>query len=288
MHKRLTIAVTGLDATDHPGPGVSVIRALRHAKLDARIVGLCHDALEAGIYARDLCDDVFLVPRPSEGSDPLASRLAQIHLNVALDIIIPTLDHELPLYVELEERLGELGVGMFLPTRAQLAACASAEALGSQARQEVCVVAVGDGRGGCIGSVPMKRTFVSEDGAGWAGITIRDHQLDALTDAFMAETRWRGPCEIVLVRDEETGYRVTAIHPRFPSWVYLAAGAGTNLPLALVYLAAGGPTPVMGTYRVGTMFVRTAVDQIADLETVCAISMEGELHRDIDRKREVA
>lgn len=39
--KPLTIAVTGLNATDNPGPGVSVLRSLRLAPdFDGRLVGL--------------------------------------------------------------------------------------------------------------------------------------------------------------------------------------------------------------------------------------------------------
>ena len=41
-----TVAVTGLNATDNPGPGVSVIRSLRaHPDFDGRIVGLAYDGM---------------------------------------------------------------------------------------------------------------------------------------------------------------------------------------------------------------------------------------------------
>ena len=42
--KKITIAVTGLNAIDSPGPGVSVIRALRDAaSFDVRIIGLSYE-----------------------------------------------------------------------------------------------------------------------------------------------------------------------------------------------------------------------------------------------------
>ena len=44
----LTVAVTGLNATDNPGPGVAVIRALRDADPAIRIIGLAYDALDPG------------------------------------------------------------------------------------------------------------------------------------------------------------------------------------------------------------------------------------------------
>ncbi|HNN97902.1 MAG TPA: hypothetical protein PKI03_36815, partial [Pseudomonadota bacterium] len=56
----LTIAVTGLNATDNPAPGVGVLRALQLARPQDRLIGLAYDALDPGIYTRDLVSDVFL------------------------------------------------------------------------------------------------------------------------------------------------------------------------------------------------------------------------------------
>ncbi len=47
--QKLTIAVTGLNAIDSPGPGVPVSRALKEAdSFDARIIGLSYESLEPG------------------------------------------------------------------------------------------------------------------------------------------------------------------------------------------------------------------------------------------------
>ena len=41
-----TIAVTGLNNTDNPGPGVPVIRSIRESKnFDVRIIGLAYENL---------------------------------------------------------------------------------------------------------------------------------------------------------------------------------------------------------------------------------------------------
>ena len=115
------IAVTGLNATDNPGPGVSVIRALRADPLfHGRIVGLAYDTLDPGIYARDIVDDVFLIPYPSNGAEALRERLAYIHARVGLDVIIPTLDSELAAFISLEGWLEEQGIGTYLPTQRSL------------------------------------------------------------------------------------------------------------------------------------------------------------------------
>ena len=55
--RKITIAVTGLNNIDSPGPGIPVIRALRESKLfDVRIIGLSYDTMEPGIYMHDLVD----------------------------------------------------------------------------------------------------------------------------------------------------------------------------------------------------------------------------------------
>lgn len=348
MGAPLTVAVTGLNATDNPGPGVAVIRSLRASPdFNGRIVGLAYDALEPGIYARDLIDDVFLIPYPSQGLNALRDRLEYVHAKERLDVVIPTLDAELPGFVDLAPTLREWGVGTMLPTREQLDLRSKARltALESKgipvpaskvlsdvgqlyaihesltypivvkgpyygakvcptledaikgfhkmvaewgypviaqqfvAGEEVCVVAVGDGEGGLVGAVSMRKTVITDKGKGWAGVAIRDAGLDAIAETFMRVTKWRGPCELEVIRDARGGYHVLEVNPRFPAWCYLSAGAGMNLPFAVAELAAGRAVAPMRDYRVGTMFVRIALDQITDLEGFSRISTAGELVR---------
>ena len=98
--------------------------------------------------------------------------------------------------------------------------------------EELNVVAVGDGEGGLVGAVAMKKLVVTDKGKGWAGITIKDPELLALTERFMRATHWRGPCEVEVIRDRDGDYHLIEINPRFPAWVYLSAAAGMNLPRA--------------------------------------------------------
>ena len=342
-----TIAVTALNATDNPGPGVSVLRSLREVPgFRGHLVGLAYDSLDPGVYARDIADDVFLLPYPSQGRDALLQRLRYIKDRVGLDAVIPTLDSELDSFIDIEPQLREMGVGLFLPTREQLRLRAKArlaelgqvagirapttrtisdpaelyrlheampfpvflkgqyygariahgpdEAVGAwhaivarwglpviaQAAvrgEEYNVVAVGDGYGGMVGAVPMKKTFLTDKGKGWAGVAIKDPTLIDLTRRFMEATRWRGPCEVEVMRDERGQYHLLEINPRFPAWTFLSAGAGMNLPWAVARLALGMPVVPMEDYRVGTMFVRISLDQIADISELQRLSATGEL-----------
>lgn len=118
------MAVTGLNAIDSPGPGISVIRAVRDSKLfDVRIIGLAYESLEPGIYMHELVDKTYQVPLPSNGKDVLLSRLAYIHSIENLDLIIPNFDAELFNYIKLAPTLKkQYNINTFLPTLEQFEA----------------------------------------------------------------------------------------------------------------------------------------------------------------------
>jgi len=118
---RYTIAVSALNATDSPGPGVAVIRALRESPdFTVRIIGLSYEALEPGIYLHELVDKTYQIPYPGAGPAALLERLIYIQEREALDLIIPNFDAELPNFIRLAPQLAELGIRTFLPTLAQL------------------------------------------------------------------------------------------------------------------------------------------------------------------------
>jgi carbamoyl-phosphate synthase large subunit len=144
--------------------------------------------------------------------------------------------------------------------------------------EELNVVALGDGEGGLVGAVAMKKLMLTDKGKGWAGITIGDPELLAVAARFMKATKWRGPCEVEVMRDDRGKYQLLEINPRFPAWVYLSAAAGQNLPRAAVEVAMGGK-PVLGPYTVGTMFVRISIDQIAGLGDLERMLTAGEISR---------
>jgi carbamoyl-phosphate synthase large subunit len=115
--KKINIAVTGLNAIDSPGPGVSVIRGLHEAKsFEANVTGLAYEALEPGIYMDGLVQKTYLIPYPNEGIESLRERLLYIHSKEKLDVIIPNFDAELFSFMKLEPELRQLGIHMFLPT----------------------------------------------------------------------------------------------------------------------------------------------------------------------------
>jgi carbamoyl-phosphate synthase large subunit len=349
---RATVAVTGMNATDNPAPGVAVARALRHApSFEGRVIGLGYDALDPGFYAAGLLDAGAILPYPSAGREALRERLLDLRRRHEVDVFVPTLDSELRAAIAIAPDLEAAGIRTFLPTlealerssKPRLAALhdglrirvpesevmtsvealpravrrlglplvlkgpfygadvvhGEADALASFHRfaatwgvpivaqrhiagEEYNVAAIGDGAGGLVGAVAMRKMALTDKGKGWSGVTIDNPALLDLAATVVAELRFRGPLEVEVLREAATGnLYVIEINPRFPAWIYLSAGAGQNLPLACVRLALGhGVEQPLPAYQAGKMFVRISLDQVVDMGTYERLTSVGHVQRE--------
>jgi len=348
MKRTITIAVTGLNAIDSPGPGVPVIRALRESKeFDVRIIGLSYETLEPGIYMHDLVDKSYQIPFPKSGQEVLFQRLAYIDSVEDIDLIFPNFDAELFNFIKLAPRLEkELNIKTFLPTVEQFEArhkvnlneygkkhgidvphskmifstseipsipseftypvvvkgqfydasiAYNAEQVATYFHKisakwglpviiqqfiygtEVNLIALGDGKGGTVGMVPMRKTYITDKGKAWAGVALDDDDLLNAGRKLIAATNWRGGLELEYIKSSDDKYYLLEINPRFPAWVYLAVGCGQNLPEQWVKLALGEDPTFYDSYSVGKMFIRYSWDMIVDLKEFETVSTLGEL-----------
>lgn len=142
---------------------------------------------------------------------------------------------------------------------------------------EVNVIALGDGKGKTIGAVPMRKTYITDKGKAWGGITLEDPGMMDLTHKIISQTKWRGGMELELIRTPNNELYMIEINPRLPAWVYLAVAAGQNLPEALVKLAMDMPVAPYTKYDIGKMFIRYSFDLICDLNEFEKLSIKGEL-----------
>lgn len=149
---------------------------------------------------------------------------------------------------------------------------------------ELNVVAVGDGEGGVLGRVAVKKMWITELGKIWTGVTIRHPAMLEATERFMAEYQWRGPMELECIVDGDDVFLVE-INPRFPAWSYLATGVGVNLPARMVRRALGLPDPAseVRDYPAGKLFVRYTYEMVTDMERFQNLITTGESG---DRARE--
>ncbi len=347
MNKPIHIAVTGLNNTDNPGPGVPVIRGIRESSdLDVRIIGLAYENLEPGIYMPGITDITYLIPYPSAGTRVFLNRILEIHERERIDLIIPNFDAELFTFIKSEKLLAQHGIRTFLPSLAQLEERSKANLPAFGAKYgvkvpkskeitslndipslredfdypllvkgkfydaylaynseqvithfnkiaakwglpviiqefikgtEVNVVALGDGTGRTVGAVSMRKQYITDKGKAWGGITIDDPKMMNITRDLISQTGWKGGMELEMIKTASGDYFLIEINPRIPAWVYLAVGAGQNIPEALVKLAMGQETPGFLNYQVGKMFIRYSWDMLGDISQFEKISMEGEL-----------
>lgn len=346
MKKKVTIGVTGLNNIDSPGPGVPVIRGIKDADFEARIIGLAYENLEPGIYMKGLVDKTYLLPFPSSGSEPFLERLSYIQENEKIDIIIPNFDSELYLFIKYQDRLLEMGIKTFLPTMQQFEerhkdnltefakkyqitvpeskAILKSNELSNLPKPfshpywikgkfyeaykvenqnqgvyyfnkisakwglpvviqkaihgtEVNVIALGDGKGNTVAAVAMRKQYITDKGKAWGGITLNDHRLIEITRHIIRQTKWRGAMELEMIKSDDGEYHLIEINPRIPAWVYLAVGAGQNIPEMLCQLALGEKVEPVTEYEFGKMFIRYSWDLIGDIADFEKIIVFGEL-----------
>ncbi|WP_034643385.1 ATP-grasp domain-containing protein [Desulfovibrio inopinatus] len=121
--KRITVGVTGINATDNPGSGIGVARSLLEtSELDIQLVGLCYDAMETGAYMDWIIPRSYLLPYPGTNGREYVNRLLSICTSAGIDILIPNLDAELPVIIRYRDEIERAGVRLLLPdmTRFQL------------------------------------------------------------------------------------------------------------------------------------------------------------------------
>jgi len=113
------VAVSGINAVDNPGPGVGIAKSLKEGSRELQVLGLAYDAMEPGIYMDWLIDRSFIMPYPSEGEELFINRLLYIKEKYGLDVVIPALDAELPLFIKGADYLNSFGIKTFLPSQEQ-------------------------------------------------------------------------------------------------------------------------------------------------------------------------
>ncbi|MDI9551201.1 MAG: ATP-grasp domain-containing protein [Bacteroidales bacterium] len=142
---------------------------------------------------------------------------------------------------------------------------------------EVNVTAIGDGKGTCIGAVPMRKLYITDKGKAWSGISLEDDKLMEISRRVIEKSRWRGGCELEFIKTKKDEYYLLEMNPRFPAWVYLANGCGQNHPEALVKMALGETVEPFESYKSGKMFIRYSYDMIVDISEFEKISTTGEM-----------
>src|SRR4051812_19777884 len=106
--KELKIGISGINATDNPGPGVAAARSLKESDPEISLYGLSYDVHDPGNYLTELFTNSFLMPFPSKGWVPYMTALREIQSKCGLNAFIPCLDAELPLLIRNQNELDQM------------------------------------------------------------------------------------------------------------------------------------------------------------------------------------
>jgi len=108
----MKIAISGLNNTDNPAPGIPVAKSLND---NNTLIGFSYDPNEPGNYM-GMLKKTYLMPFPSLGFEELKNRLEYIQEKEGVEAIIPNLDAELPLYIKYQKEIEDMGIKLCLPS----------------------------------------------------------------------------------------------------------------------------------------------------------------------------
>ena len=137
--------------------------------------------------------------------------------------------------------------------------------------EEYDVCAVGDGTGGLVASIAIRKLMKSRMGKGFGGVCVNDPDIADIAARLVRDLKWKGALEMELVKPAGRGHMLFEINPRFPAWVSFPAKLGLNMPAWVAADALGLALPDLRAPEAGQVFLRhcedilTHIDDIADM-----------------------
>ena len=141
--------------------------------------------------------------------------------------------------------------------------------------EEMNLVGVGDGEGGHLGFLAIKKLWITSLGKTWTAVTVRNENLFSFAESFVSNLKWRGAFELECMVSGNDIYLIE-INPRFPAWVYFATGVGVNLPERLLKAALGLDPERDWDYPAGKLYVRFTDELITDISQFQQVVTTGE------------
>ena len=141
--------------------------------------------------------------------------------------------------------------------------------------EELNVVGVGDGQGGSLGLVCMKKMSITSLGKVWSAVSVKNEAMLSAAERFVRTQRWRGPFELECIVSDEDVFLIE-INPRFPAWTYFATGTGINLPSRMLRQMCGMPVEAAPAFDAGKMFMRYTYELVTTMDRFRQIVTSGE------------
>lgn len=313
----MIIAVTGLNTAGEPEAGFGVLQSLSaNGAGHDQLIGLAYQPLDAGLFHEGLMQRAYVVPPPKTDRMAFLKRITLIKKKRGMDALIPALDEEMALFVDMEPQLRAAGIATLLPSGKSLRELQSElyRQLGKQkdadAKDEqndppvlppalvknpvseqtaanaamapdyfsVAVVANSHRRIVAIASV--KKLLISRYGGTWMALTVDNHEFLGVAEEVVRSTAWQGALTINIARNQQGEQYLSGFHPTFPDWISLAHRAGANLPAVLIHLIQKKNIRGVAQTAPGKVWIRSSIDLVTDLNHFGDISLNGEMTYD--------
>jgi carbamoyl-phosphate synthase large subunit len=131
-------------------------------------------------------------------------------------------------------------------------------------------------RGQVLGAVAMRKLGMSDGGTTWCGVSIDCADIMDYVNAFCEETKWTGGFELEMIQERSSRINyLIEINARFPSWIFLGAVAGANLPALLLDAVAGQIPAEPRIADAGMVFARAFTDLVRPISELAGFILEG-------------
>ncbi len=343
--KKVCVGITGLDVFDNPMPGLGIAKCLKLSK-DIKVIGISYNPFPSGCHSIDIFNEVHLINNPLQNGHKLFEDIIRLKEKYGLQVVIPSIHWEVPIYSKLKGRLKRRGINILIPKIDNIVSTLDPKDTffesGTQIRippyifihgrrklaekvsslrfplilksvmenytvfdineaevfvrshfhygdnplciqeyvygEEYSVAALADENNKLSGIVIVNKLVSTDQGTPWIVVSVYDKELVTFTEKLIQYFKWIGPIELRFIREATSGpYKFIKLHPCFPSWIYLAAKVGQNLPLKALKLAMGKTMKASIKYNTGYMYVRNAEDIISDIHTLFSLASSRRL-----------
>ncbi len=311
----MIIAVTGLNTASAPEAGFGVLQSLRGNR-NYRLIGLAYQALDTGLFQAGLMNKAFIVPSPGADRESFLRRIKQIKNESGLDIIIPTIEEETNLFVDMEPEFRATGIATLLPARRSLRELknevnrqlerqegisvkrdnsdpgalppvltknpvSDQTALNSTSMSDLfAITIIADNKSKIVAIASVKKLLLSRFGGTWMALTVDNEAFISLAEEIVQKTAWQGALTIEITRNQQGEQFVSGFRQSFPDWISLTSKAGANLPAIFIDVVSGKKLKGIARTVPGKIIIRSSIDVVTDLNHFGNISLNGEITYD--------
>lgn len=118
----LRIGVTGVSAFNVVQPGIGVARSLRKSPDVSQLIGIGYGAYDTGIFRTELFDEIHTLPDTVDAHS-VAAELERVKKEAGLDVLVPSLDFEIPALAENADAFSRAGLSMLVPSPESVRRC---------------------------------------------------------------------------------------------------------------------------------------------------------------------